>query len=575
VSDRNSSARDASAGDSGFRDRSLADSSHRGAVDCRLVYEAEGEQRVKQADQRPIVIGRAPDCDLVLRDESVSRNHARITFTDGAWWIQDLGSKNGVKINTYRAARQRLRDGDRIDLGTMRVFVEIGASSRASRANVVFENDREQGLRTEIIEMDRLDSLLVSSVEFAQGPELSAPLQPEGWTTDHTPPPESGELLRLFSEAAEALISCDSLDETLERILALVFNNLPAERGVICLYHEDEDRTEPKVMRTREGGTDEPIVISSHIANDVIKRKQSLLVQDTQQDERFGGAESVISLKIHSAMCAPLYRDGRVVGFVYVDRQSDKHPFVASHLQALSTLAILSAVAVEQAALRDEIRREQDIRARLSRYSSPGVVDRIVDATHKASHGMVAEEGDVTVLFSDLAGFTGMAERLAPGEVVQMLNMVFEKLTDTIFELDGTLDKFRGDGLMAFFGAPLPMADHAQRAVDAALRMQDQIAELNAASGLGRSIDMRIGINSGQVVVGDIGSPQRKDYTVVGDVVNTASRLESSVALSGQVVIGEATWERVKHRFRCQALDEVHLKGKRESVRPYLVLGEL
>ena len=156
-----------------------------------------------------------------------------------------------------------------------------------------------------------------------------------------------------------------------------------------------------------------------------------------------------------------------------------------------------------------------------------------------------------------------------------MLNEVFERLTEVIFHFEGTLDKFRGDGLMAFFGAPLPMPDHAERAVDAALRMQVVLAERNAYASDGRSLSMRIGINSGPVVVGDIGSPQRKDYTVIGDVVNVASRLESSVAQPGQVVVGPTTRAQLGPRFECQALEEVSLKGKQESVLPFRVVERL
>jgi adenylate cyclase len=160
---------------------------------------------------------------------------------------------------------------------------------------------------------------------------------------------------------------------------------------------------------------------------------------------------------------------------------------------------------------------------------------------------------------------------LPPSEVILILNEVFERLTSTVFELEGTLDKFRGDGMMAFFGAPLAMSDHAERAVEAALRMQESLASLNTARDGVRPIQMRIGVNSGSVVVGDIGSPQRKDYTVIGDVVNIASRLESSVAKPGQVIIGEATWVAAQHAFRCDPLEEVRLKGKQKSVRPYWV----
>jgi adenylate cyclase len=127
--------------------------------------------------------------------------------------------------------------------------------------------------------------------------------------------------------------------------------------------------------------------------------------------------------------------------------------------------------------------------------------------------------------------------------------------------------------MMAFFGAPLYLPDHAERAVEAALRMQEMLEYWNECSPQARRLAMRIGINSGPVVVGDIGSPQRKDYTVIGDVVNTASRLESVVAEAGQVVIGHETRRRLGAAFECRALEEVRLRGKRQAVHPYLVLG--
>lgn len=534
-----------------------------------LRFEHDGEERSVVAGEGDFLIGRAPSCSLVLVDDSVSRRHARITCDGSTWTITDLGSKNGVKVNTYRTTQQRLHDGDRIDLGAVRLYVRIARARPAAPANVVFEAKSEKGRRTEILDVARLDTLLASregSTQSSVSP-LAAPDESER-------APEMARLapgVRLFGDAVEALISCESLDETLERILELVFRSIPAERGVICLHDEATGTTTPKVMRTLEGAADEPIRISTHIANDVLERRQSLIVNDPLHDERFGGAESVILMHIRSAMCAPLYRDGHVVGFVYVDRQSVDDPFTSEHLQALSALGILSAVAVERTGLRERLRHEQEIRGRLARYSSPAVVDRIVGTPHEPGR-MVAEEADVSVVFADLCGFTAMAETLEPAETVRMLNQVFERLTEAIFELEGTLDKFRGDGLMAFFGAPLPMPDHAERAVRAALRMQELLAELNSYSKR-RSLEMRIGINSGAVVVGDIGSPERKDYTVIGDVVNIASRLEASVALPGEVVVGEETWRRVSSLFEGEPLEPARLKGKRQVVRPVRVLG--
>jgi adenylate cyclase len=155
-----------------------------------------------------------------------------------------------------------------------------------------------------------------------------------------------------------------------------------------------------------------------------------------------------------------------------------------------------------------------------------------------------------------------------------MLNCAFEHVTRAIFQYDGTLDKFLGDGVLAVFGAPVSQPDHAEKAVHAALLMLQLLDECELTGPQGEPLSMRIGVNSGTAVAGDIGSPLRKDYTVVGDVVNVASRLQSSVANVGQVVIGPATYELCKHAFDCEPLAEIRLKGKQQTVQPYLVVGQ-
>jgi adenylate cyclase len=543
---------------------------------CRLRFNQDGRDRVFTIGERPIVIGRSSDSDLLLKNESISRQHTRIAYEEEGWVLRDLGSKNGSRVNTFHVEEQLLRNGDRIDLGTIRFYVEIGPAEFATRARVIL-NDKAPALHTEVLDLQGLDHLLQGAAEFTAHRTVFK--EDSGLSGLGEDLPEgveaSGGILRLVSESAESLLSCTTLPETLERILSLVFTNLPVERGVICLFDPESNSIEPMAMRNREGVPDEPIEISTNITGVAIEEKQAVLIKDTAMDERFGGAESVIMMDILSAMCSPLLRDGKVSGYIYVDRVSSTHPFDMPQLQALSILALLAAIAVEQASLRDDVRREQEHRNQLARYSSPAVVERILETPDQGKSVMNAEEGDVSIVFADLTGFTNMAERLPASEVVLILNQVFERLTSAVFELDGTLDKFRGDGMMAFFGAPLAMPDHAVRAVEAALRMQEALAGLNAAREGVRPIEMRIGVNSGTVVVGDIGSPQRKDYTVIGDVVNIASRLESSVAKPGQVIIGEATFEAARHAFQCEALEEVRLKGKRKTVHPYLVVGRV
>jgi adenylate cyclase len=185
----------------------------------------------------------------------------------------------------------------------------------------------------------------------------------------------------------------------------------------------------------------------------------------------------------------------------------------------------------------------------------------------------VPEVKEVSILFADIVGFTTMSEKMSPSQVALLLNDYLSRMTDVIFKYEGTLDKFIGDAIMAVFGAPLDMPDHASRSVKAALEMQERLAEFNSEHKEGPHLRIRIGINSGKAVAGEIGSINKKEYTVLGDTVNTASRLESSVAKPGMVVIGQNTHEMVLGQFECKSLGSFTLKGKEKEVSVFEVLG--
>jgi adenylate cyclase len=187
---------------------------------------------------------------------------------------------------------------------------------------------------------------------------------------------------------------------------------------------------------------------------------------------------------------------------------------------------------------------------------------------------MEVQELEATVIFADIVGFTPRAEKMDPPSIAQLLNEYFSRMADVILEYDGTLDKFIGDCIMAVFGAPYAQEDHAIRAVQVALEMRRRLQELNQERSDEPAIQMRMGVNSGRVVAGPIGSVKRKEITVLGDTVNIASRIEGGVAEAGQIVIGERTWELAKDRFAFNDLGTVALKGKEKSVRVFEVLSE-
>lgn len=222
-----------------------------------------------------------------------------------------------------------------------------------------------------------------------------------------------------------------------------------------------------------------------------------------------------------------------------------------------------------------EERERKKIRGAFSYYVSSSVVSEMLKNPDKLKLG--GDKKDLSVLFSDIRGFTTISEGLTPEELVHLLNEYLTAMTNVVFKYDGTLDKYMGDAVMAFYGAPLDQADHPLRACRSALDMMEELKKLNEKWILeGKPpLDIGIGINTGMMMVGNMGSDQRFDYTVMGDAVNLGSRLEgANKNYRTNILISESTYERVKDSFVCMELDSVRVKGKLKPVKIFQLMGE-
>ncbi len=223
----------------------------------------------------------------------------------------------------------------------------------------------------------------------------------------------------------------------------------------------------------------------------------------------------------------------------------------------------------------EDISQEKRVKTTLYRYMTPSVADRVMALGEDVL--MVGERKDVTVLFSDIRGYTTLTETLEAAQVVSMLNEYFETMVESVFHCEGTLDKFIGDALMAVFGAPLPLENHAWSAVRSALDMRRRLVIFNKERVRQDQPELRIGIglSSGEVVSGNIGSQRKMEYTVIGDGVNLSSRLESITKQYGcDIVLSEHTYELCRDKIWVRELDLIRVKGKLEPVKIYELIGD-
>ena len=225
-----------------------------------------------------------------------------------------------------------------------------------------------------------------------------------------------------------------------------------------------------------------------------------------------------------------------------------------------------------EASLRSRMRLYEQrvfLKNTLSRYLSPAMTDEILK--NPGSLQLGGQRRHLTVLFADIKSFTSLAEKMDPAEVVEMLNHFFTRMVDLVFEHQGTLDKFLGDGLMAFFGAPMEVPQAASHAVACAIAMQQRLNNM-LAQGTTPIQGMRVGVNTGEAIIGNIGSEKRMDFTIIGDVVNVASRLlEVAREHEAPIVIGEGTFREVEGKFSLKPGPSVVLRGRREPTVSYLV----
>jgi adenylate cyclase len=531
-------------------------------------------------------IGRSKDNDLVLLDHTVSRKHAKITKTDQGHLLLDLGSFNGTVVNETLIQSALLKDEDIIKIGLNTLtYVSRSRTGKLFKGTLTLSGGTDLGKEPEPFIKASSETfspmasqvLLVSKAPAESRKAMAFKKESEvpEFKRELSALERTNKVLYVLYEISRQLNSIHDFGELLNKIMDLIFVVIDADHGFLILTGErDREELIPVVVKSREDqpAEQESLKASRTIINRVIRDGVALLTSNAMTDSRLDHAKSLLLQQIRSAICVPLWRKDKIIGVIQLESVRLDNQFAQEDLELLKAIGSQMAMVIEQASLNEQIREEERIRNRLERFHSPQVIDMILKGGQETLDDMMEpKDATATVLFADINGFTALAERMPPREVNLILNDFFSRMTDILFHYDGTLDKYIGDGLMAVFGAPMEKEDDAERAIRAAQEMTQALGAMMAGMPDERKFSIRIGINTGKVVAGNIGSPKRMDYTVIGDAVNTASRLES-IAKPNQILIGEETYERVQGKFNIRSVGPRKVKGKTLEVMVYEVL---
>jgi adenylate cyclase len=522
-----------------------------------------------------VSIGRHPGNDIPINDNRVSRNHAIIWRDQDVYRIKDPGSHNGTSINGVELARnlwKPIGPGDKITLAKGAAVLELIDESQPPKVRS-YSDMPVSGGATIFRSADQIiEDLKVSDATklIAGGPQEM--LRELARMQKHIE--KQAERITLLSRLSQALgaVSHLSLEEIYDQSIDLLFKFTPADRCLILLRDQESSELQPVSSRHRPDRVAiQSIPVSRTITNRAFQERQSVLWTQVAGDSKAPG--TLVKHGIHSVMCAPLIGRHDLLGVIYADRQSPTDVFEVDDLELLNTVAGPTAIAIDNALAFEQLRREEMTRAVYNRFLPPHLVDKLVASPDAIQLGGTTKV--VTILFSDIRGFTTLAEGADPQKVVELLNDYFTEMTELVFENGGTLDKFMGDGLLALFGAPESTPDDAVNAVRTAVQMQQRMVTLSQE--LTRydfpPISIGIGINTGEVTVGYIGSVRRTDYTAIGDAVNLAARLEGRAG-PGQILISQPTAELVSESLPTQSLGPIQVKGKKDPIQLHEVLWQ-
>jgi class 3 adenylate cyclase/DNA-binding response OmpR family regulator len=359
-------------------------------------------------------------------------------------------------------------------------------------------------------------------------------------------------------------------EELLGRVIEGAVYLVRGDQGQVILRHSADNDLYVHAIKEAHRPRATP---AFHRANDtlakvVINSRKAIMV--TREHERVSLPPTVAA-----ALYVPLITGQQAIGAIGVTSQQSDRRFSSNDRSLLGAVADYAAVSLQNTRLFHELeaakeREKQEIRRIFQTYVAPSVVEQVIANPSSLQLGGVRRE--VTVLYADIRGFTSLAERVGPEKLISILNGYLSIMARTVLEYEGTLDKFLGDAVMAFFNAPTPQSDHPLRAARTALAIQRAVQEHRRDRSTAVLLSVGIGFATGETVVGHVGATDRMDYTVIGDSVNLAKRLQDE-AQPGQILMSASTYYLIKEHVRAVPLGKTPLKGKARPEQVFELKG--
>jgi adenylate cyclase len=363
----------------------------------------------------------------------------------------------------------------------------------------------------------------------------------------------------LLYELARDLSSSLELDVVLRKVVDRVITLMKASRGFIVLV----DPVTNTMSVPMSGGEADPektrlFLGSKTVIEQVVSTGQAVVSTDASLDDRFKGQQSVILQNLRSIIAVPLVTKGKVIGAVYVDSPFRAAIFEEKDKEFLQAISDLAAIAIDNAR---QYERSNFLRQLFELHVNKQVTDYVLARSDRNTKFLPGERLEVTMLNSDIAGFSTLSQRMEAEELVKFLNHYFERMIEVVLAHGGNIDKFQGDGMLVVFGAPNPMLDHAAQALKAARGMVREIDRLNREliEAGQPGISVGIGLDTGYVVAGHVGSERRLEFTLIGVPVNNSSYL--SKVRPARVLMSETTRDLLPAGFEVTDYEPMLLKG--------------